>query len=67
LKRIQNVVRKWAEDKWNEGVLKQVNNQAPIVGPAHEQKRVRITSKGTFVRNKINSYLCNWSIKENCI
>jgi hypothetical protein len=31
-KQIHNVVRKWFEDKQNEGVLGQTNNQAFVVG-----------------------------------
>ncbi len=30
-KQISSVVRKWAKEKWNEGVLKQTNNQAFVL------------------------------------
>jgi hypothetical protein len=65
---IWNVVRKWAEDKQNEWVLRRTNNQAHVVKPTFEERRhVCTTSKGTSSESKINSYSCSWSIKENCI
>jgi hypothetical protein len=67
LRWIQSAIRKWAEDKWNEGVLRWTNNQAPIVGLAQEQRCACEIFKGTFVRCKVNSCLCNWSIKKKCI
>jgi len=30
------LLKKWVEDKWNEGVLKQVNNQTHVVELAQE-------------------------------
>ncbi len=30
------LLKKWVEDKWNEGVLRQVNNQTPVVELVHE-------------------------------
>jgi hypothetical protein len=64
---IQNVVRKWAENKWNEGVFRRANNQAPVVGPTRERRHVRTTCEGTFVKSEVNICLCSWSIKENYI
>jgi hypothetical protein len=65
---IWNVVRKWAEDKQNEWVLRWANNQAHVAKPTlEEQRHVCTTSKGTSSRSKINFYSCSWSIKENCI
>jgi hypothetical protein len=48
-------------------VLGQVNNQALDVGPTQEWRHARTTSKGTFAKSEVNSYSCNWSIKENYI
>ncbi len=59
-----NVVRKWAEDKWNVGVVRWINNQLPTVGPAQDQP-VHVVSKGAFIRNVKNSYSCKQSIKKN--
>jgi hypothetical protein len=67
LRQIQSVVRKWVDDKHNEGVLRQANNQAPVVGPAHEWRRARTKSKKTSITSEINSCSCSWSIKEDCI
>jgi len=65
LRWIWNVVRKWTKEKQNERVLGWINNQTPTTGPTHEWKRVRITSKGTSIKSKVNSCLCNCSIKKN--
>jgi hypothetical protein len=62
MKRIWSVIRKWVEDKQNQRVLTQANNQAPVVGPTHEQNCVRTTSKKTAARSEVNSCLCRWSI-----
>jgi hypothetical protein len=59
-------VRKWAENKWNEGVLGWANNEALVIGPTHERRRVCITSEGTCTRSEVNSCSCSWSIKEDC-
>ncbi len=42
------------EDRWNEGVLGQVNNQVLIIGLAHERRYVYATSKGAFARSETN-------------
>jgi hypothetical protein len=60
---IRIVVKKWVEDKRNEGVLGQSNNQAPTAGPTQERKRVHVTPKGKFARRGS----CSWSIKKDCI
>ncbi len=67
LRRIWNVVRKWAENKWNEGMIGWANNHAHIVRLAWERKHVRITSKKTFAKSEINFCSCSWSIKEDWI
>jgi hypothetical protein len=38
-------------------MLRQANNQAPITGPAQEQKCAHTTFERTFARSKIN-YVC---------
>ncbi len=67
LKRIRNIVKKWVEDKRNEGVLGRINNQASTIGHAQEWRRVCATPKGTFVRSEGNSCSRNWSIKKDRI
>jgi hypothetical protein len=67
LKQIWNVIRKRAEDKWNERVLGWAHNQAPIVGPTHEQRCVCTTSKWTSTKNEVNFYSYGSFIKEHCI
>jgi hypothetical protein len=63
-KQICNVVKRWAKDKQNEKVLKQVNNQTPTTRPTQEWRRVHTTSKKMSIRSKANSYSYSWSIKE---
>jgi hypothetical protein len=58
-KQIRNVVRKWAKDKQNEGVLGWVNNQAPATRPTQEWRCAHITCERKFVRSELNSWLCN--------
>jgi hypothetical protein len=57
-KQIQNVVRKWAEDKRNKRVLGQANNQALTTGHAH--KCAHTTFERAFAKKEVNSCLCNW-------
>ncbi len=63
---VRNVVRKWADDKGNVGVVGQANNQAPTLEPAHEQRRIHMISKGMFIRSEANSCSCKQSTKETC-
>jgi hypothetical protein len=56
MSQIYNVVRKWVEDKWNERLIKRVNNQTPIAKLAQEWRCVHMTSKGMFARSKVNFY-----------
>jgi hypothetical protein len=55
------------EDKWNEGVLRQVNNQTPVVELAQEWRCVHTTFEGASIKSEVNSCSCSWSIKEDCI
>jgi len=62
--------KKWVKDKQNERVLGQTNNQAHVVQPTQEWQCAWTTSERAFARNEvnsINSYSCNWSIKEEYI
>ncbi len=52
----QKVIRRWAKDKWNEGVLERTNNEALATRPTLEQRRVHTMSKGTYVKREVNSY-----------
>jgi hypothetical protein len=63
-KTIQNVVRKWAENKQNERVLGRANNQAPTVGLAQEQRHVHMTFERTSTKSKLNICSSSWFIKE---
>jgi hypothetical protein len=67
LRQIWNVVKKWAEVKQNEGMIKWGNNHDPIARLAHGQRYASTTSKGTFVRSKIIFCSCSWSIKKDWI
>ncbi len=51
LSEIYNVVRKWVEDKWNERLIKWVNNQTPTTNLAQEWRCAHMTSKGMFARS----------------
>jgi len=62
-KQVHSVVRKWARDKWNIGLVGQVNNQTPTLGPAHERKRACMIFERTSTRSETNSYLCKQSAK----
>ncbi len=65
-RQVCNVVKKWVNDKQNVGVVGRVNNQEPILGPTHEQRRAQAISKGMSTRGEANSYSCKWSAKEVC-
>jgi hypothetical protein len=65
-KMVHNVIRKWADDKWNVYVVGRTNNQVLALGPTHEQKHVRVISKITFTKKETNSCSCKWSAKEAC-
>jgi len=47
------------KSKRNKGMLGQANNQAPIAGPAQEQKCVHTMFERTFTKRKINLGLCS--------
>jgi hypothetical protein len=53
LRWVQNVVRKWVEDKWNEEVLGWTNNQAPIARPTQEWRCACTIFEGAFVRSEV--------------
>ncbi len=55
---IHNVVRKWADDKRNVGVVGWINNQALAPGRTHEQRCVHVMFKGMFIKRETNSCLC---------
>ncbi len=55
---MRNVVRKWTNDKWNGGVVRQINIQAFAPGPTHEWRGARAIFEGMSIRKEINSYLC---------
>jgi hypothetical protein len=50
----------------NENVVGQVNNQVPTLGPAHEQRHVRMIFEGAYTINEAKSYSCKQSTKEAC-
>jgi hypothetical protein len=51
LKWIRSAMKKWVEDKWNEGVLRWVNNQALTIGPAQEQRCAHATFERTYIKS----------------
>jgi hypothetical protein len=55
LRRIGSVVRKWANDKRNVGVVEQTNNQVLAFKLAHEWRHVCVMSKGMSIRREANS------------
>lgn len=64
-RRIHNFVRKWTKDKLNASVVGWSNNQTPVNRPTQDQKHARLVSKGSSIKNVINSSLCRWSTKES--
>jgi hypothetical protein len=48
--KVHCVVKKWAKDKSNVGVVGQANNQTLALGFAHEQRCVRMIFEGAFIR-----------------
>jgi hypothetical protein len=52
---VHNVVKKWANDKRNVGVVGWVNNQAPAPGPAHEWRCACVIFEGAPTRREANS------------
>jgi hypothetical protein len=64
LKQVRNVMRKWIEDKWNNGVVEWVNNQVLALGLAHERRYARMISKGTSTKSEANFCSCKQFAKE---
>jgi len=65
-RQVQSVVSKWAEDKWNLGVVRKINNQTPALGLAHECRCALMILKGMSIRSEANFCSCKQSIKKTC-
>jgi hypothetical protein len=50
----------------NEMLAGHIINQAPTLGPAHEQICAHAISQGAHTRRVTNSYLCKRSTKKAC-
>ncbi len=62
-RQIHNVVRKWIKYKLNASVVGWANNQTSVIGPTQDWKCACVVSKGSSIKNVINSCLFKWSIK----
>jgi hypothetical protein len=56
LKWVRSVIKKWANDKRNVGVVGWTNNQALALRPAHERRCAYAIFEGTSTRREANSY-----------
>jgi len=66
LKPVPSAQKKWVRDRQKASVVGQINNQAHVHRPTHEQKHVCMISKGAYIRSKVNSCSCKWFAKEVC-
>jgi len=63
-RQVCSVIRKWADDKRNVGVIKWTKNQAHAPRPTHEQKHAHVIFEGMSTRRETNSCLCKRSTKK---
>jgi len=63
-RQVHSATRKWANDKQNVNVVKQINNQTLALELKHERKHVRVIFKRTSTRREANSCSCKQFAKE---